>query len=484
MSAVISKNSLLGEEAEKRKKQREQQQTAGSTGSTGSTGGTGVINRSSAMGQLLLSTADDTVNSIASSMRENAEKYNRFQSGFSAFAENNSRYVSDTESAQNYSQFLKEQGETVKEQKRQLSRLGIGEGNELYDTLSAQSDYFDSNRTWLYNRMKYSSQFKNADEENRSYNGWLDDNAVINSETAAARAKIYDENSARIAELEEEMKAVGRQWSGTGGIPVYTGWGDKSKYKELKAEKEKLEAENTLYDRTQGKTDSNYKLTQNEDFAQYSSAGENKNPSHEDVLKWYNDYTLSGGAWGESQDILDTMPVIDDELSLYDTSKSIEWNDVTSNENDAYYANYVKGKQNAWEFLTDEERGIYYYLRNTKGKEAGDGFLESMATVLGKRATDEIARNAQNMSGGELFINNLVTLPAVVLGNIGAFADTVTQLVTGKEYNPYSVGNRIQAYAGTIRGETANRLDEATNNFSVLGQSAGDVYQALMSSAD
>ncbi len=487
MSAVISKNSLLGEEAEKRKKQREQQQTAGSTGSTGDAG---VIDRSSAMGQLLLSTADDTVNSIAASMRENAEKYNRFQSGFSSFAENNSRYVSDTESAQNYSQFLKEQGETVKEQKRQLSRLGIGEGNELYDTLSAQSDYFDSNRTWLNDRMKYSSQFKDSAEENRSYNGWLDDNAVTNSETAAARAKIYDENSARIAELEEEMKAVGRQWSGTGGIPVYTGWGDKAKYKELKAEKERLEAENTLYDRTQGKTDSNYKLTQNEDFAQYSSAGENKNPSYETMQQWYADSetareTMNGERYRQLEE---NKPVVDDKLRLYDSAREMneteDFFNTHGTESDTWGAYYTEGQNARWDLLTDDERGIYYYLRNTKGKEAGDDFLESMATVLGKRATDEIARNAQNMSGGELFINNLVTIPAQVLGNIGAFADTVTQLVTGKEYNPYSLGNRIQAYSGTVRGETANRLDEATNDFSVLGQSAGDVYQALMSSAD
>ena len=484
MSAVISKNSLLGEEAEKRKKQREQQKTAVSTG------GTGVIDRSSAMGQLLLSTADDTVNSIAASMRENAEKYNRFQSGFSSFAENNSRYVSDTESAQNYSQFLKEQGETVKEQKRQLSRLGIGEGNELYDTLSAQSDYFDSNRTWLNDRMKYSSQFKNSAEENRSYNGWLDDNADTNSETAAARAKIYDENSARIAELEEEMKAVGRQWSGTGGIPAYTGWGDKAKYKELKAEKERLEAENTLYDRTQGKTDSNYKLTQNEDFAQYSSAGENKNPSYEAMQQWYADSetareTMNGERYRQLEE---SKPVVDDKLRLYDSAREMneteDFFNTHGTESDTWGAYYTEGQNSRWDLLTDDERGIYYYLRNTKGKEAGDEFLEGMATVLGKRATDEIARNAQNMSGGELFVNNLVTIPAQILGNIGAFTDTVTQLVTGKEYNPYSLGNRIQAYSGTVRGETANRLDEATNDFSVLGQSAGDVYQALMSSAD
>lgn len=473
--AKIDRNSKLGAAVEQRRKKqndvREEENTA-------------KIDRNSAMGQYLVSTAADTVSSIMQSVKGNALLFENQQNSFNKFAQNNNRYISDSEAAQKFSADFGKYADTLNNQAKKLRRIGMGEGNELYDTLTEQARYFSTNNMWLKNRMEYSSRFKDAKDENKNYYGWLNDNAVTDSVTAAERAKIYDENNARIAEIDEEMKTVGRQWNGTGGIPVFTGWGDKAKYKELKAEKENLEAENRRYDRTQGKTDSNYKLTQNADFKQNSYAGENKNPSHEDVLKWYNDYTMSGGSWGASQDILDTMPVVDDELSLYDTTKNIEWNDVTSNENDAYYTNYIKGKQNAWEFLTDEEHGIYYYLRNTKGKEAGDEFLESMATVLGKRATDEIARNAHDMSGGELFLNNLVSVPATVLGNIGAFADTVSQFITGKEYNPYSVGNRIQAYAGTVRGETANRLDDATNNFSLLGQSAGDVYQALMSSVD
>ena len=468
--AQLDRNSALGAAAEKRRRKEEADNTA-------------IIDRDSAMGQYLVSTAEDTVNSITKSIQDNVSVYDSLQKRFSNFADENKRYV-PAEQAQKFSEDFATQRELLEKQKKQLSRLGLGDSS-LYDIIASQSSWFENNRLWLNNRLKYSSQFKDAKDENKSYYGWLNDDAVTNSETAAERAKIYEENAARIAEIEKEMGKYGRQWNSTSGVPVYTGWGDKAKYKELKAEKEQLEAENRQYDSTQKKTDSNYKLTQNADFAQNSSAGENKNPSHEDVLNWYNKYTTSGGAWGISTDILDTEPVVDDELALYlDSTKDMEWNEATSNEYDKYYTNYVKGQQNRWDLLTDEERGIYYYLRNTKGKEAGDEFLESMATVLGKRATDEIARNTHDMSGGELFLNNLVSVPATVLGNIGAFADTVSQLITGKEYNPYSAGNRIQSYSGIVRGETANRLDYATNNFSLLGQSAGDVYQALMSGVD
>lgn len=468
--AQLDRNSALGAAAEKRRRKEEADNTA-------------IIDRDSAMGQYLVSTAEDTVNSITKSIQDNVSVYDSLQKRFSNFADENKRYV-PAEQAQEFSENFATQRKLLEKQKKQLSRLGLGDSS-LYDIIASQSSWFENNRLWLNNRLKYSSQFKDAKDENKSYYGWLNDDAITNSETAAERAKIYDENNARIAEIEEEMKTVGRQWNSTSGVPVYTGWGDKAKYKELKAEKEQLEAENRQYDSTQGKTDSNYKLTQNADFKQNSYAGENKNPSHEDVLNWYNKYTTSGGAWGISTDILDTEPVVDDELALYlDSTKDMEWNEATSNEYDKYYTNYVKGQQNRWDLLTDEERSIYYYLRNTKGKEAGDEFLESMASVLGKRATDEIAGNTHDMSGGELFLNNLVSVPATVLGNIGAFADTVSQLITGKEYNPYSFGNRIQSYSGIVRGETANRLDDATNNFSLLGQSAGDVYQALMSGVD
>lgn len=479
--AKIDRNSKLGAAVElRRRKQndvREEENAA-------------KIDRNSAMGQYLVSTAADTVNSIMQSVKGNASLFENQQNSFSKFAQNNNRYIGDSEAAQKFSADFGKYADTLNKQAKQLRRIGMGEGNELYDTLTEQARYFSTNNMWLKNRMEYSSRFKDAKDENKNYYGWLNDNAVTDSVTASERAKIYDENNARIAEIDEEMKTVGRQWNGTGGIPVFTGWGDKAKYKELKAEKENLEAENRRYDRTQGKTDSNYKLMQNADFKQNSYAGENKNPTYETMQQWYADAETARDSMNSEwfRQLEENKPVVDDKLALYDSARqkneTEDFFNTHGNESDTWGAYYSEGQNARWDLLTDEERGIYYYLRNTKGKEAGDEFLESMSTVLGKRATDEIARNAHDMSGGELFLNNLVSVPATVLGNIGAFADTVSQLITGKEYNPYSVGNRIQAYAGAVRGETANRLDDATNNFSLLGQSAGDVYQALMSSVD
>ena len=408
--AQLDRNSALGAAAEKRRRKEEADNTA-------------IIDRDSAMGQYLVSTAEDTVNSITKSIQDNVSVYDSLQKRFSNFADENKRYV-PAEQAQEFSENFATQRKLLEKQKKQLSRLGLGDSS-LYDIIASQSSWFENNRLWLNNRLKYSSQFKDAKDENKSYYGWLNDDAVTNSETAAERAKIYDENAARIAEIEKEMGKYGRQWNGTGGVPVYTGWGDKAKYKELKAEKEQLEAENRQYDRTQGKTDSNYKLTQNADFKQNSYAGENKNPSYEEMQQWRADFETARDSMNSEwfRQLEENKPVVDDKLALYDSARqkneTEDFFNTHGNESDTWGAYYSEGQNARWDLLTDEERGIYYYLRNTKGKEAGDEFLERMATVLGKRATDEIARNTQDMSGGELFLNNLVSVPATVLGNIG-----------------------------------------------------------------
>lgn len=476
--AEINKNSKLGAALNKRKEKAENENAA-------------VIDRNSGMGQYLASTAESTVGSILQSMQNNASAYASTQRRFASFAENNSRYVSDSDEGQKFSDNFAKQYSNLDKQQKQLRRLGYGTGNVLYDTVSQQRDWFRDNGKWLSDRLKYSSQFKDAKAENKSYYGWLNDDADTNAELTQKRREIYDENTARIAEIDSEMEKYGRHFSTGSGIPVYLGWGDKEKYKELKAEKEALEAENRQYDRTQGKTDKNYAVTQNADFAQNASAGENKNPTYEDVTKWRNAYLQAGNggyeAWGTDkwQNVIDVAPTADDKLALFDVSKNMEWNPDTADINhDIYYQNYETGKQNRWDLLTEEERKIYYYLRNTQGKDAGDDFLDSMATVLGKRAVNESAKKINDMSGTELVLNNIASVPLTVMGNIGAFTDTVVQMITGQEYNPYSVGNRVQAYAGLVRGETAGRIDNKTNNFSVLGQSMGDVYQALMTGVD
>lgn len=452
--AQLDRNSALGAAAEKRRRKEEADNTA-------------IIDRDSAMGQYLVSTAEDTVNSITKSIQDNASVYDSLQKRFSNFTDENKRYV-PAEQAQKFSENFATQRELLEKQKKQLSRLGLGDSS-LYDTIASQSSWFENNRLWLNNRLKYSSQFKDAKDENKSYYGWLNDDAVTNSETAAERAKIYDENAARIAEIDEEMKTVGRQWNSTSGVPVYTGWGDKAKYKELKAEKENLEAENRQYDRTQGRTDSYFKVTQTPEYEKTNyaeSLSSTKGDMSDELGVFLNADKWKPVSGSKNESALE----VDNELPNADEVK--------------YYGIINAGRQNAWEQLTEDEVRIYYTIRSSEGVDAANKYLEEMGPILVKRANNDFAKWLQDRSTGEMALYNAASIPMQVVGNISSFADTVSQLITGKEYNPYSFGNRIQSEAGIIRGVTANKLDDAANNFSLLGQSAGDVYQMLMSGAD
>lgn len=452
--AQLDRNSALGAAAEKRRRKEEVDNTA-------------IIDRNSAMGQYLVSTAEDTVNSITKSIQDNASVYDSLQKRFSNFTDENKRYV-PAEQAQKFSENFATQRELLEKQKKQLSRLGLGD-SALYDTIASQSSWFENNRLWLNNRLKYSSQFKDAKDENKSYYGWLNDDAVTNSETAAERAKIYDENAARIAEIEKEMGKYGRQWNGTSGVPVYTGWGDKAKYKKLKAEKERLEAENRQYDRTQGRTDSYFKVTQTPEYKKTDyaeSLSSTKGDMSDELGVFLNADKWKPISGSKNESALE----VDDELPNADEVK--------------YYGIINAGRQNAWEQLTRDEVRIYYTIRSNEGDAAANKYLEQMGPILVKRANNDFAKWLQDRSTGEMALYNAASIPMQVIGNISSFADTVSQRITGKEYNPYSYGNRIQSEAGIIRGVTANNLDDTTNNFSLLGLSAGNVYQMLMSGAD
>ena len=499
--AKIDKNSKLGAALAERQKKRLSEDTVQGLGNESNApfpspdDGTARLGQNTKLGRYLANNAQDTVASVVKTINENSGSMELLNKNFSAWAKDNEHYVRDKKSAQQYTDLFRKYSSTVSAQMNKLRTLNLGEGNVLYDVLAEQMKYFTSNTEWVNKLLKYSSNFNTELDERKHRHGWLNDNADTDTDTASSRSKIYDDNKSRIAEIDEEMKKHGRQYTTTqssdGHVSVYyVGWGDKGKYKELKAEKERLEAENRQYDRTQGKTDSNYRLTRNADFMQNSQPGENNNPSYEAMQQWRADFENARDSMNSEwfRQLEANKPVVDDKLALYDSARKMneteDFFNTHGGESDTWGSYYAEGQDARWDLLTDEERSIYYYLRNTQGKEAGDDFLDSMATVLGKRAVNESAKKINDMSGTELVLNNIASVPLTVLGNIGAFANTVSQLITGKEFNPYSVGNRIQAESGMIRGETASRLNDATNNFSLLGQSAGDVYQALMSAAD
>ena len=352
----------------------------------------------------------------------------------------------------------------------------------------------------------YYSQWKDEDTYNTDMMDWLEDGSEVTPEKAKARKGKYQSNVDRIAEIDEEINNLPKEYLRGGGVQVHSKY--KDKHEALKKERDRLQAENTMYERTQGKTDSHFDVTQNEDFEEVSS--EKGTVSHDvdsiygymskidpSTWKWENGtYVDAFGTPIETDGNSYVHPEsgkysVDDPLGLYfDAVENDTWQpmDIPNGINDAYLTDYnnamLKGSENDWNQLKPEEIAIYYYYLNTEGKEKAMSFLDDMTMTLNKRREGEVQENIANANGFEKFLLNVGSVPANIFGGTVALADDAINALTGQEYNPYSYGHALQNTAQVVREETAKDFVEATGGATFIGMNAGDVYQALMSGAD
>lgn len=154
----------------------------------------------------------------------------------------------------------------------------------------------------------------------------------------------------------------------------------------------------------------------------------------------------------------------------------------------AYRQAMERGMKGSWDYLTDEETGIYYTILNTKGQKQANQYLDDMARVLNHRQT-EAERQQQTADYGqanwaEKVGMNLASVPTQFIGSAAGFIDDAIHSIKGEDINPYSGAHSTAHYAETVRGLTAQELEEKTDGKTFLGLSAGDVYQAGMSTLD
>lgn len=367
--------------------------------------------------------------------------------------------------------------------------------SEDYDSIANAINTFSS-------ATKDFAQFDNEDSYIRNLIGWLNNDAEVNQETASARQEYYNSQTARAKEIDESLP-----WYVSGITPNFIEDIFLSDKKEaLRDEMETLNAENNIYKREQGKLDSYY-IPETEEFKQAAS---NRNFAHptRDELSAY-DSSISqgsialndGGYFDENDNIRDkhgnivqyAESPITDKLGMYHAAKDTDIAEAYNLQN-AAMGNYsttwadllVEGDQNEWGELSDYEIELYYYYLNTEGKEKAFKYLEDMAPVLTKRATQKRTDAINNTSGIEQVALNIASIPANVFGGAIGFADDVANFVQGKEINPYSRAHMLSNVANDIRTKTAADIDEWTGGASIpwIDFSLGDAYQAGMSGLD
>ena len=363
------------------------------------------------------------------------------------------------------------------------------------DEMLSNLEKISGNYKSIIKNAGYYSQFESKDDQVRYEANWLKPNTKDTAEQISSRKSIYEENKARIKDLEAEMGATT----------------DKKKYNSLATQKKKLEEENRQYERTQGKVDSYAYIYDEDDFKEASANRNFTYPTRDDLRQndvrmdsssWY--YGADGKTYNAFREVVAENDIygIDESGSYYLKNKSnidrlglyLSTDEGERSESAGVYGTWediiAAGAHGNWEELTENEINAYYYLLNTSGYEAADKFLDDMTQELNRRATEKYNENLSEVFDAanplEKAVLNLATVVAKPIGNTAAAIEDAVALITGNEINPYSTAHGAGNFSSQIRGMQAEEFDRVTGGASLplLDFSAGDAYQATMSYMD
>ena len=287
-----------------------------------------------------------------------------------------------------------------------------------------------------------------------------------------ARKNTYEENERRIAEIDKEIAAVMKRGGGIARL-------SSDEVQALKSEKASLEAENTLYRRTQEVMDKYSEYTKNEDFGTVSAQRDFANPSKEELITFDSRNANAGYT-------LDA-PVVEDKLGMYLSSDEKEREEAYGYQpGENQWADTVReGVAGSWSKLTEGEVETYYYILNSQGKDAADKYLSDMTVELNRRENEDNRKEIDNAGALEKIALNVASVPANVYGGVVGFAEDVANTVTGKDINPYSAAHGASLFASNVRDSTSEAIAKATEGLEINGQNIPEfLYQTGMSMAD
>lgn len=224
-----------------------------------------------------------------------------------------------------------------------------------------------------------------------------------------------------------------------------------------------------------------------DDYEEQSSKRDFANASHDEFAA----YTTLLQQAVQNRTELPKEPVINDKLGMFLSTSAEErkeaYQALVGSENQ--WEKVIKdGNDKSWDYLTDEEIGIYYYLYNTSGQDAAYDYLEDMSVSLNKRQTDEATQRMQDTinNGGiaERIALSAASIPINVFGGAVAFADDALRMAQGKELNPYSSAHQFTNTAQNIRNSTYSAIENSTD-IEFFGRNVlAEAYNAVMSAGD
>ena len=371
------------------------------------------------------------------------------------------------------------------------------------DTYKALSDYLDN---FAQNREQIGKAFRDADSFYKQFASEYDYNAYLLSADGSSvddRRKAYKANAERVAELDDQTEAE-RKNAGFWGFLMTDRQKDKTYGTNLydkTAERDRLAAANTQYERGRKVTDDYQDVTLAPDWQENSAYREYKNPTREDFDEW--DSRMQGSRYYDANgvlhdvfgDVVDedyaqrhTKPEVADRLGMFlnasDEDKNAAYADIAADGESTWASVLKDGRDGSWDQLDEQEIGIYYYLLRHDGKEKADKYLDDMQTELNRRTQAERSQAINDADALGKVAASFVSIPANILGGFTGFVEDSVNTLQGKNINPYSPAHSMSNFAQDARSAVSEDLNRLTHNAEFLGMTTGDVYQALMSSAD
>lgn len=380
----------------------------------------------------------------------------------------------------------------------------------LMSDIESANGYFESTGKAFQNKKDFYTAF----DTEYDYNAYVMNNTDgKDADSRSARKSANEANTKRIAEIEKQIEDAKNNRGFMGKVEDFILsdemtadlWG----VTDLQKEKDKLVEENNKYNRN-NKANDDY-FTEYEGNADYKEDSQKRDFVNADKDKtWEKAVALDNTQWeykdGKMYDVygnevgivdnkyvhpLENQRLIVDPLGLFLNSSEEDkvdgigrYTQVGGGENDEWAETMYKGDANSWEELYDEEIGMYYYLLNNDGTEKALQYLDEITTELNRRSTNKRAKMIDEADGLEKIALNIASVPANILGGVGAFAEDTVRTIKGEDINPYSRAHSFSNFAQDVRSSTAKDIDELTNGFNIAGLSFGDAYQGIMSGID
>lgn len=139
------------------------------------------------------------------------------------------------------------------------------------------------------------------------------------------------------------------------------------------------------------------------------------------------------------------------------------------------------------DFMSDDEKDTYLYIRATEGKAAAKAYYDYLADdtygVLTVRAYEQNAKSIQDFATSHPLLANVTSVlssPGKIAGGLYG----MYQLITGQEVNPYSKYYSANNFNNAVKATTKQNITEALKDSPFLSTIANGAYDVVTSAAE